>query len=240
MSATTVRETSSSDSRELKSFVALERKLVGASPRFVSEIDDDVIRCLSGRSRFFEEMEHTLFVASNGSEDTARCAALINRRYQKAKNESVGFVGYFAASPENETAVREMLAHAESWLAERGVSRIVAPCNGAAILGMGLRTAALDEDPMFPFPWHPSYYSEYLVAAGYEPTYPLWHYTVDFASEKYRALERRASQAKSAATRSPSIRPMLLVRLDVSTPSTLIWQRPHPGVCCTLPQGRQA
>jgi GNAT superfamily N-acetyltransferase len=81
------------------------------------------------------------------------------------------------------------------------VDRIIAPFNGAAVLGAGARSAAYDEDPMFPFGWQPPYYTECLVAAGYKPTYPFWYYTVDFGSEKYRAAKRRASENKKVRVR---------------------------------------
>jgi GNAT superfamily N-acetyltransferase len=201
MSETTVREVRPSDAGALKSFVALERQWIGSNALFVSEIDADLIKGLSGRSEFFSEMEHTLFVASNGGRDVARCAALINRKYQKAKKEPVGFIGYFAAAPGEELAVRALFERSEAWLKDRGVDRIIAPFNGAASLGAGVRSAAYDEEPMFPFGWQPPYYTEYLVALGYKPAYPLWYYTVDFRSEKYRAAKHRASENKKVLVR---------------------------------------
>ena len=82
-----VRELSTSDPAALKTFITLERKLIGASPLFVSEIDADVLKCLSGRSKYYSDMEHTLFVASKDGQGIARCTALINRRFQRAKDD---------------------------------------------------------------------------------------------------------------------------------------------------------
>lgn len=201
MSEMTVREVLPGNASGLKSFVALERQWIGSNPLFVSEIDADLIKCLSGRSEFFSEMEHTLFVASNAGRDVARCAALVNRKYQQAKNVQAGFIGYFAAVPGVEPAVRAMFERSEAWLRDRGVDRIIAPFNGAAILGAGARSAAYDEEPIFPFGWQPPYYGEYLVASGYEPAYPLWYYTVDFSSGKYRAAKRSASENRKVLVR---------------------------------------
>lgn len=201
MSETTVREILPGDARALKHFVALEREWNGANPLFVSEIDADVIRGLSGRSEFLSDMEHTMFVASSDGRDVARCAALINRKYQKAKNERAGFIGYFAAAAGVEPAVRAILERAEAWLKDRGVDRIIAPYNGAAILGAGIRSAAYDEEPIFPFSWQPPYYGEYLAASGYKPVYPLWYYTIDFNSGKYQAAKRRALENKKVFVR---------------------------------------
>jgi GNAT superfamily N-acetyltransferase len=204
MSSGDVREITASDKAAVTRFVCLERQFVGSNALFYSESDADIVKALSGRSSFFTEMEHALFVASDNGVDRARCAALINRRYQKAKNEAVGAIGYFAASPDSLAQVRSMLERAEAWLRGRGVTRIVAPFNGAAILGAGVRTEAFDQAPMFPFAWHPPYYSDYLKNAGYTPTYPLWYYTIDFASDAYRAMTRRVD----AGGRSFTIRPI--------------------------------
>ena len=204
MSGESIREISTADKGGLKGFVALERKLVGSNPLFISDADSDVINQLSGRSAFFSAMEHTLFVASNGGHDIARCAALINRRYQTAKEESVGFIGYFAAAPDSGPEVQAMLKQAEAWLKERGVTRVIAPYNGAAVLGAGLLTMAFDEEPMFPFGWHPPSYAEHFVGSGYEPTYPLWYYTIDFSSDKYRAAMQRATENNAVLVRTVS------------------------------------
>lgn len=201
MNSSRVREISFSDTAALKGFVELERKLVGSNPLFVSDIDSDVIKRLSGKSAFFSEMEHTLFVASNGSRDVSRCAALINRRYQKAKNEAVGFLGYFAAAPDSGPQVQAMFEQAEAWLEKRGVTRVITPYNGASFLGFGLLTTAFDEEPILTFGWHPPYYAEYFAGSGYEPTYPLWVYTIDFRSDKYRAAVQRVAENKAVRVR---------------------------------------
>lgn len=139
MSTVGVRELPTSDKAAVTHFVRLERQFVGSNTLFYSEPDADIAKALSGRSSFFSEMEHALFVASDDGVDRARCAALINRRYQKAKKEAVGAIGYFAASPDSLAYVRSMLESAEGWLKNRGVTRIVAPFN-AEVCGVSGRT----------------------------------------------------------------------------------------------------
>ncbi len=188
-----VRELSTSDPAALTSFIGLERQLIGASPLFVSDIDADVLQSLSGRSKFYSDMEHTMFLAVKDGQAVARCTALINRRFQQAKGQALGFVGHFAAAPDSGDVVLGMIERAEAWLGQRGVTRVVAPFNGAAMLGSGILTTAFDEEPVFPFRWNPPYYAGYLTEAGYAPTYPLWYYTVDFSSDRYRDVERRVA-----------------------------------------------
>jgi GNAT superfamily N-acetyltransferase len=187
-----VREISPEDKPERKRFVALERELYGGEPLFVPEIESDVHKRLRGRSPFYEQMEHTLYLADSGGRDVARCAALINRRWQTDKQDRAGFVGYFAAAPDARAEVAEMLSVAERWLAERGADRAIAPFNGATLHGMSTQTDGFDEEPIFPFPWQPPHHPALLEAAGYRPTYPLWIFDVDFGSERYRTASRRA------------------------------------------------
>ena len=179
------------DRRSLRRFVRLERELNAARPLWWGEFDSDHVKRLRGRSALTANSEMQAFVAGNG-EPRARCAAIINRRWQEDNEERAGGIGYFAAADDAGEEVAELLARAEAWLAERGCDRALAPFNGGAMQGLGVLVASFDEEPVFPMPWQPPSYSAYLEAGGYRPTYPLWVYDIDLASERYRAAERSA------------------------------------------------
>jgi GNAT superfamily N-acetyltransferase len=196
-----VREISTKDSKALKEFVVLERQLLGGYPYYVSNFDQDVIKYLSGRSAFTSDAEISLFAVSNGHKDVARFATIVNPRYQAAKNEKVGFIGYFAAAPDCLPQVLAMLDSAEGQLMERGVSRVIAPYNGNALLGTGFLAAAFDEEPVMFASWNPPYYNEYFKAAGYQPTYPLWVYSIDTISPKFKAAEELAASNRTVRVR---------------------------------------
>jgi len=66
---------------------------------------------------------------------------------------------------------------------------------------MGFLATGYDEDPMFPFPWHPPYYQSYIEQLDYKPAYPLWYYEIDFSSEKYKAAKQRFANFNSAVIR---------------------------------------
>ena len=184
-----VREVDPRDKRALNGFIRMERELVGGHPLFVGELlDSDVRKRLSGKSAFSQEMSFALFASEN-----ARCAAIVNPPWQRSHDEPhTGFIGYFAAGPDSGGEVEEVLAAGEEWLAARGITRVIAPFNGSAVLGAAALTTAFDESPMFPFHWNPPYYEQFLTGAGYERRYPLWHYDIDFNSDRYREAARRA------------------------------------------------
>lgn len=198
-----IQEISSSDGMALKRFTTLERRLLGKYPLYVSNFDNEVTRQLSGQSAFSRKTKISLFIATDENRDVARCAALINPVYQEAKQEKVGFIGYFASAPGCEPQVQSMLERAESWLQAHGVTRCIAPFNGSSLLGMGLLTAAFDEESVVTFGWNPPYYPAYLTQAGYRPTYPLFVFTTDFAAPLFRATVERAT-----ANRAFQVRPI--------------------------------
>jgi hypothetical protein len=73
--------------RERRRFLALEREFMRGKPLHVPELRSSVGKYLRGRSPFYEEIEHALFVATHGG---ARCAAMINRRWQRDKGQDAG------------------------------------------------------------------------------------------------------------------------------------------------------
>jgi ribosomal protein S18 acetylase RimI-like enzyme len=193
-----IREIAADDAVGRRRFIRLERELHGAEPAFVSAIDADEEKFLAGETSFNEGIEHTLFLASN-RDDAGRCAAFLNRRYQDQHGEPVGFIGHFAAAPDAEEEVLELLDRAEEWLGQRGVTRVIAPYS---FLGeFGVRAAEYDASPLFPFRWHPPHQASYLEAAGYRPTYHWWSFRVDFGSERYREVSGRAIDEAQCSVR---------------------------------------
>jgi hypothetical protein len=190
---TSVRQIPASDKASVRSFARLERRLNVDRSLYVAPTEADVVKLLTGRSSMHADIEHALFVVTIGNgREVACCAAMINRRYQKFHKEAVGFIGYFAAADDAGRRTIDLLAAAERWLAERGVTRVVAGYNGHLLAGLALRTDRFESGPVFPLQWHPPLYTELLAAAGYHPTYPWWSYRIDFSSDTYRAASSRA------------------------------------------------
>lgn len=196
-----VRQVPFSNKKMLRKFVRLEHELVGSNPLYIPAISKDMSKTLVGDSPFFSDMEHALFIVSDGKTYKARCTALINRRYQRAKGEAIGFIGHFSAAPDAEISVKAMLEEAELWLKKRNVDRVIAPFNGSTFLGFGLLTQEFDEEPICPFGWYPPYYEQYMQNCDYQATYPFWFYNIDFSSEKYRSVSQGVIENKSVNVR---------------------------------------
>ncbi|HVW98431.1 MAG TPA: GNAT family N-acetyltransferase [Mucilaginibacter sp.] len=201
MSTSNVTAIDLADKSALKRFISLERKLMKDHPYYISEIDDDVAKFLTGKILMTKEMEFALFVVSKSGQDVGRCAAIINKRFQEQKQPGAGFIGFFAAAAGCEREVSEMMGQAEDWLKKKGVTKVIAPANGGAPNPMGFLVAGFDEDPMFPFPWSAPYYPAYIENLNYQPTYPMWYYDVDFNSGKYKAARQKYANYEAAVIR---------------------------------------
>lgn len=201
MSNPTVRTVSAANSSDLKYFVRLERELLQANPLYVAEMEADVIKLLSKKSSLYEDADFALFIASKAGKDIARCADIINKKYQEDKKEAVGSIGFFAAAPDCDTEVNEMLQQAEQWLKERGVTRIIAFWNGVS--PAGFLNVLPEESPIFPISWHPAYYKNYIEHLDYQLKYQSWCHEVDFNSDKYKTVKAKYEDLKGI-----TIRPM--------------------------------
>lgn len=188
----------------LKRFIQLERQLMKSYPRYIAEMDDDIAKTLTRKKVASKNLDICLFIVSQSGIDVGRCAAIINPRFQQEKQAGAGFIGFFAAAEGCYDAIAQMMQQAENWLKTKGVTKVIAPSNGGAPNTMGMLTTAFDEDPMFPLPWTPPYYLQYVEAMGYRATYPLWCYDIDFTSEKYTTAKQHFSGYDKAVIRTIS------------------------------------
>ena len=191
MKGVTVKEVNAGKRPELKNFVKFERKLLGKNDNYVSPTDDDIIKMLTGKKHLFKGVEFQLFMAIKDEEEIGRCAAIINRKYQRDKNQQVGSIGLFAAAPNHPEEIKQMMLEAEQWLSRRGIKRIIAPWDG--VTGTDSLNVLTHERPMFLIPWHPDYYAQYLQNCGYQPKYERLGFEIDFSSEKYKQAKEKYS-----------------------------------------------
>lgn len=184
-----VRSINKNNEAELKKFVSLERELLSHHTNYISAIDEDVIGLFTGKSNLYQDVDFNLFVVSNENKDVGRCAAIINKKYQRDKEESVGSIGFFAGATNCKEEIQLMIQEAEDWLKKRDVKRIIAPWDG--VNAADSLYAQTFESPMFPIPWHPDYYLEYFIGNGYTVKHERLLFEVDFSSEKFKAAKEK-------------------------------------------------
>jgi ribosomal protein S18 acetylase RimI-like enzyme len=183
-----------SDRSELRRFVALERELWGHHPLYWSEFDADLIKRFRGESAFNREMDHKLFVLTDGSGDRlGRAVGYVNRRWQRQRGVAAGFIGNFCFGPGSRPdQVSELFGVVEDWLKQEGCTRVIAGIDGTGALGVGVLTADHDASPRYPLKWHPHEYADLIEAVGYQPVRRFWVYLIRFDSDGYRTAVSRS------------------------------------------------
>ena len=91
--------------------------------------------------------------------------------------------------------VRALTQAAESWLKEKGATRINGPFSPTINGECGMLIEGFDATPMVFMPWHPLYLSRHLEAQGYEKAKDLISYRFDIdatlLAQKSRISERK-------------------------------------------------
>ena len=185
-----VREVDPADKRELNRFIRLERELV-ARPAAVhgdSRLQRAQVPVPASRSsrRRWDIRAVRQRAGPRRRDREPAVAALAGRAADRR-------IGWFAAAPDSVAEAREVLDAAEDWLGRRGMTRVIAPFNGVAFLGMARAHRRVRREPDVPDAVDAALLR--AVPRGCRictRTYPFWFYEVDFDYERYREFTRRA------------------------------------------------
>jgi GNAT superfamily N-acetyltransferase len=187
-----VEEVAPSDRATVRRAARLEREVLAREPRFVPEPDRRAIRRLGGESLLLAEAESRLLVGwDEASRLVSRALVSIQPLWQQAHDaHGTGFLSDLVVTPGAEHVALEVVRHAESWLAARGMLRVWAP-QSHYLAQFVLRTGAHDEDPTTPLRWDAPEVDEVLRNAGYTPTRPAWTYRIDLRGHGWRERAER-------------------------------------------------
>ncbi len=129
---------------ELKRFIRLPARLYAQDPNFVPQLEMERLDALQpGRNPYFEHAEAQFFLAVRGGRDVGRISAHVDRL---VKDPAIGHFGLIVA--EDDAAVfAALFAAAESWLRERGKSKVLGPFNLSINEETGLLIEGFDTPP---------------------------------------------------------------------------------------------
>ncbi|HYP79333.1 MAG TPA: hypothetical protein VEQ17_03535 [Steroidobacteraceae bacterium] len=160
---------------ELKRFIRLPAILYADDPNFVPQLEMERRDALTPRNPYFEHAEAQFFLAVRDGRDVGRISAQID---QLVKDPSLGHFGLIVA--ENDPQVFTKLLHAaESWLRERGKSRVLGPFNLCINEEMGLLIDGFDTPPMIFMSHDPRYCALQLEQHGYRKAKDVLAYLYD-------------------------------------------------------------
>jgi hypothetical protein len=179
---------------ELKRFIRLPGRLYAHDPNFVPPLDMERLDALQpGKNPYFEHAEAQYFLAMRNGVDAGRISAHVDRL---VKDPAIGHFGLIVAE-DNPAVFDALFAAAESWLRERGKSKVLGPFSLSINEETGLLVEGFDTPPMIFMSHDPPYAAARIEAQGYgkakDVVAYLFDMNVDFPPRIRRLAERYAS-----------------------------------------------
>jgi GNAT superfamily N-acetyltransferase len=202
--------------RDLSEFVDLAYRLNADDPNWVPNLrSEEIEKFTPGRNPFFAHARRQLFLARRDGRVVGRISAHIDElalTQPASQGMGPGTGNWGAIEAEDEQVAEALIAAAEAWLRDEGMTRALAPMNLSVWEEPGIQTLGFDHPPMVMMAHHDPRYHGWIEALGYATVKTLRTYDIDVRHE-YPALIQRiiASGEKNPRIR---IRNVDLARFD--------------------------
>jgi GNAT superfamily N-acetyltransferase len=179
-------------------FVDLGRAFAKREPHAVPQLRGEQLELVDPeKNPFFGHAIVQLFIAYEGGTPVGRISAHIDKLGLEMSEDQgfgpgTGNFGYFDA--EDEMVARRLLAAAENWLRDQGMTRVLGPISMSIWEEPGLLVRGQDHSPMIMMGHHPAHYRSWIEDAGYVPAKSLFTYDLQIIPE-FPPLVRRIVQS---------------------------------------------
>ncbi len=201
---------------DLKAFINLPWRIYACDPHWVPPLKSEVRELLNpAKNPFFEHASVQLFLARRGSRVVGRISAHIDRLAlaqppEQGSGPGTGNWGLMEA--EDDAVMAALIARAEEWLRQQGMSRVIAPMSLSVWDEPGLLVKGFDHSPTVMMGHHDPRYRGWIEALGYAPVKSLVTYDLEVQNGLPLLIDRIvASGEKNPKIR---IRPVDLKRFD--------------------------
>lgn len=180
--------------KERARFVDLGRSFAAGVPHSVPQLRSEQLELVDpARNPFFGHASHQFFIARRGDRDVGRISAHIDHLALELPQEQgmgpgTGMFGYFDA--EDEDVAKALLAAAEDWLREQGMTKVLGPISMSIWEEPGLLVKGHDHSPTIMMGHHPSHYQGWIEGAGYQPAKSLKTYDLDINKDFPPLIQR--------------------------------------------------
>lgn len=172
-----------------KAFVELAYRLNLSDPNWVPPLKNEVNGLITpGKNPWFEHAEAQLFLAEREGRVVGRISAQVDRLVQEHMGAGIGQWGMIEV--EDEEAAHALLAAAEAWLRNKGMTRSMGPFSLGIWDEPGLLIEGHDHPPMVMMGHNSARYEAWVEAAGYRGIKDLLTYDLD-ASGDFPPLVQR-------------------------------------------------
>jgi len=175
-SAVTIRPVSTKKDR--KAFVDFAWEVYKDDPAWVPPLKDEVHGLITpGKNPWFEHAKAQLWLAERGGKVVGRISAQVDELVQEHMGAGTGQWGMFEVL--DGEAAATLIAAAEQWLRQQGMTRALGPISLSIWDEPGLEIEGFDEPPTAMMGHHRPEYQAWIEAAGYEKAKDLLTYELN-------------------------------------------------------------
>jgi len=175
--------TPASGKADLDAFVDLAYRLNRSDPSWVPPLRMEMIELLTpGKNPFFDHADVQLFLARRGGAVVGRISAHIDRlatAMDPVQGMGPGTGNWGLLEAEDQAVAAALIARAEDWLREQGMTRVLAPLSMSVWEEPGQLTKGFDHSPTVMMGHQPERYQHYIEALAYRPAKLLRTYDLD-------------------------------------------------------------
>ncbi|WP_413716530.1 N-acetyltransferase [Sphingobium sp. B11D3B] len=178
----------------MAAFIDLAWTIYADDPHWVPPLKSEVRGLLTpGKNPFHEHAEHQYFLARRGGKAVGRISAhidhlAISMPAEQGMGPGTGNFGMFEAM--DEATAHALIATAEGWLRERGMTRVLGPISLSIWEEPGLLVKGFDHSPTVMMGHNRPEYRAWIESAGYAPAKQLDTYELDITQEFPPLIQR--------------------------------------------------
>ncbi len=183
-----------SGKRDLDAFIDLAYRLNASDPNWVPPLRTEVVELLTpGKNPFHDHAKVQYFLARRGGKTVGRISAHIDELAlaqppEQGMGPGTGNWGLLEA--EDEEIARALIARAEDWLREQGMTRVLAPLSMSIWEEPGLLVRGHDHPPTVMMGHDNPAYQGWIEPLGYERAKTLYTYELDIVRQFPPLIER--------------------------------------------------
>jgi hypothetical protein len=183
-----------------KAFVELPFRLYADDPNWVPPLKDEVHALINpAKNPWFGHAEAQLFLAERGGRVVGRISAQVDQLAlaqppEQGMGPDTGNWGMMEA--EDEAVFQALIACAELWLRERGMTRSLGPLSLSIWDEPGLLVSGFDHPPTVMMGHNSPAYADWVVRAGYAHAKSLYTYDVGIAEGFPSIVQRIVSSGE--------------------------------------------
>jgi GNAT superfamily N-acetyltransferase len=203
--------------QDFNAFIDLAYRLNADDPNWVPPLRMDVVELLTpGKNPFHEHARVQLFLARRGGAVVGRISAHIDelalaQPVEQGMGPGTGNWGLLEA--EDEAVSSALIARAEQWLREQGMTRVLAPISLSIWEEPGLLVRGHDHPPMLMMGHHKAHYQGWIEGQGYLVAKRLFTYDLHNVVDGFPELVNRIVAAGEKSSRI-KVRTVNLAKFD--------------------------